>query len=342
MTAVAVPPLSLRPVRWTRLGWVAWRRYRFSLFAVLGVLGVLSVYLVIDGNRMRSAWASYAGCHPARSARCQFAWQNFHDSYGDPGLLGVILLFLPGLVGAFAGAPVLARDLETGTFRYAWTQGAGRMRWAVAAVLPGLIGSAALLAAFGTLVSWHDQPLVDADITPRLHATVFPATGLAIAGWTMAGFGLGLLAGALWRRVVPALATAFAAWFGLAFLTADGLRPHYAALRTRTGLNDPAHALVVDRWWTKGGVRVSDAEINSALSAVGIQSRIGSGKVAVHPGVVNVDPMQYLLAHGYQSVSGYQPDSRYWPFQWLEFGWLAALTAVLVGATLWLLRRWSS
>src|SRR5689334_18201869 len=98
MTALAAAtPLTLRPVRWSRLGWVAWRRYRLSLFAVLGVLGLISVYIIIDGNRMRSAWASYAGCRPTRSARCQFAWQTFHDSYGDPGLLGVILLFLPGI-----------------------------------------------------------------------------------------------------------------------------------------------------------------------------------------------------------------------------------------------------
>ncbi len=28
---------------------------------------------------------------------------------------------IPVLIGAFAGAPVLARELETGTYRYAWT-----------------------------------------------------------------------------------------------------------------------------------------------------------------------------------------------------------------------------
>jgi hypothetical protein len=34
----------------------------------------------------------------------------------------------PALIGAFAGAPVLARELETGTFRYTWTQGFGGWR----------------------------------------------------------------------------------------------------------------------------------------------------------------------------------------------------------------------
>ena len=34
----------------------------------------------------------------------------------------------PALIGTFAGAPVLGRELETDTFRYAWAQGFGRVR----------------------------------------------------------------------------------------------------------------------------------------------------------------------------------------------------------------------
>ena len=51
---------------------------------------------------------------------------------GEPGPGGVFLQVVPVLIGAFAGAPVLARELETGTFRFAWTQGFGRWRWALA------------------------------------------------------------------------------------------------------------------------------------------------------------------------------------------------------------------
>ena len=87
--------------------------------------------------------------HRPDSAKCRFEWQNFHDSYAQIGLVGVILVFLPGLVGAFAGAPVLARELETGTFRYTWTQGVGRMRWAVAVLVPGAVGVAVIIGAFG-------------------------------------------------------------------------------------------------------------------------------------------------------------------------------------------------
>lgn len=338
MTALVVTrPVPVRPVPWARLAWVVWRRYRTTLAGVVAVLALVGIYLLVDGNHMRSAYAAYTGCTPANSARCQFGWQNFRNHYGQNGFITTILLFLPGIVGAFAGAPVLARELETGTFRYTWTQGVGRMRWAVAVLLPGAIGVAALLGGFGLLVAWHNQPLADTGITPRLRATSFPITGLAAAGWALAGFALGVAAGLLWRRVLAALGTAFAAWFGLAFLTATVLRPNYLSQLTTTSTELSNKDLSLGQWWTKGGVRVSDAQIDSALQAIGVQL---NGGVHVQVGAgPSVDPVQYLLQHGYQQVTSYQPGSRYWPFQWIEFGWLVALAALLLAASLWLLRR---
>jgi hypothetical protein len=341
MTALAAAPAApLRPVPWPRLAWVMWRRSRTTLVAVAAVLAVFAGYLVVSGERMRSAYGTVSACISVRSASCGFAYQTFRDSYSQPGLVGVILLFLPGLVGAFAGAPVLARELEAGTFRYTWTQGVGRMRWAIAATVPLGIAVAVLMGCFGALVTWYNQPLFDSAITPRLHATIFPVTGVAAAGWALAGFALGVLAGLLWRRVLPALATAFAAWFGLAFLAANVLRRHYLTPLTTTRLQLPAHDLSLGQWWTRGGTRVGTAEINRVLQAIGFQESGASGKVTVHPGSAStIDPVQYLLGHGYTQVTSYQPDTRYWTFQWIEFGWLTALALLLLGTTLWILRR---
>ena len=264
----------------------------------------------------------------------------FHDSYGQTGFIGVVLMFLPGLVGAFVGAPILARELETGTFRYAWTQGVGRMRWATAILVSGAVGVAVVMAAFGELITWHNQPLLASGDTPRLHTTVFPETGIAAAGWALAGFALGVLAGLIWRRVVPAIVSAFAAWFGLAYLAAT-YRLHYLTPLTTTSLDTRVKDLPITQWWTKGGARVSDNQINAALSEVGAQYNSGGGKVTVGPSASgnDVDPVQYLLQHGYTQVTSYQPDSRYWPFQWIEFGWLTTLALILLATAFWLLRR---
>lgn len=339
-TLAAVQTSPMRPVPWRGQAWVAWRRYRTTLAATATVLAVIGVYLVIDGARMRSVYSTYLACTPNHSAKCQFAWQTFRDSHGAPGLPGVILLFLPGIIGAFVGAPVLAREFETGTFRFIWTQGVGRMRWALAAIVPWAVGVAVIMSAFGALVSWHNQPLVDGGIMPRLHATVFPVTGPAAAGWALAGFALAVLAGLLWRRVLPGLANAFAAWFGLAFLAAQ-VRMHYLTPLTTTSLQQSGRDFEVDQWWTKSGVRVGDTQINAVLQAVGIQQ--SSGPVTAQPGTSNsTDPVQYLLQHGYTQITSYQPDSRYWTFQWIEFGWLTALAVLLLEAAFWLLRRRST
>jgi hypothetical protein len=37
--------------------------------------------------------------------------------------------------------------------------------------------------------------------------------------------------------------------------------------------------------------------------------------------------------------SDYQPASHFWSFQWIEGGWLLALSALLIAVTVWLVRR---
>jgi hypothetical protein len=338
MTAVALAPATtLRPVPWRRLAWVAWRRYRVTLIATAGVLAVLAVSLVVSGEHVRSAYDAVHGCRPVTSARCRFLDEQFRNRYGPSGFLAPVLLFLPGILGAFAGAPLLARELETGTFRYAWTQGVGRTRWAVSLLVPGAVGVAVVMAAFGALVSWHQQPLIDYGARSRLEPSAFPATGLAVAGWALVGFALAALAGLLWRRVLPAVATAFVLWFGLALLTAKIRALDYLAPLKTTSLQLSSRNLFVSQWWTKGGVRVSPADINAKLESLGANVSGTSVRVHVSPG--GVDPFQYLLQHGYQQVTSYQPASRYWTFQWIEVGWLTGLSLILLGITFWLLRR---
>jgi hypothetical protein len=47
----------------------------------------------------------------------------------------------------------------------------------------------------------------------------------------------------------------------------------------------------------------------------------------------------YLSAHHYMQWWLYQPQSRYWHFQFIEGGWLLALSLLLGAATAWLVRR---
>jgi hypothetical protein len=44
-------------------------------------------------------------------------------------------------------------------------------------------------------------------------------------------------------------------------------------------------------------------------------------------------------AAGYTHWISYQPGSRFWPFQWIEGGWLLALSVLLIAVTAWLVGR---
>jgi hypothetical protein len=140
---------------------------------------------------------------------------NFTGRYGVTGIfVSVALQAVPPLIGAFAGAPVLARELETGTFRYAWTQAFGRWRWAVAKLVLLAVAVAAAAEAFSVLFSWYNQPFFAAGYAIPLSTRVFDLHGIAFAAWTLAAFAIGVLAGMLIRRVVPAIAATLAVYAG--------------------------------------------------------------------------------------------------------------------------------
>jgi hypothetical protein len=101
--------------------------------------------------QVHHAYAAVAACHPASSPACQDLLSDFNSTYARAETTAALLQVVPVLIGAFVGAPVLARELETGTFRYAWTQGFGRWCWTVAKLVLLAVTVAAIAA---TLAVW--------------------------------------------------------------------------------------------------------------------------------------------------------------------------------------------
>jgi hypothetical protein len=341
-TLTSSPPLALSPVPSRRLAWVAWRRNRATVLGLGGLLTALATYLLITGLQTHAAYDDLGSCvPPITTDACRIQWSSFVDSHGDRGLMGPLLVVLPGIIGALIGAPLIGRELESGVFRYSWTQGAGRMRWAVAVIIPVTLVSTVLMGALGLLITWRNEPMVDGGSAQRLDTSTFPTTGLAVLGWALLGISTGVLAGLLWRRVIPAVATTFAAWFGLAYL-ASILRPHLLTPLTTTR-DVPVGGFEISDHWAKGGTPVSLSEVSGVLDKVGVtMSENGFSSHADKGSAAPPDPITYLSQHGYTHVHSYQPDSRYWTFQWIELGWLVLVSVVLLGLTFWLVRRRSA
>jgi hypothetical protein len=109
--------------------WVTWRQHRGVLVSVAAVLAAVSVFLLVAGLKVHHDHTALINCHPANSQACAARNSSFNNADWTMGNTVLILMNLaPALLGAFTGPAVLARELETGTFRYAWTQGIGRVR----------------------------------------------------------------------------------------------------------------------------------------------------------------------------------------------------------------------
>jgi ABC-type transport system involved in multi-copper enzyme maturation permease subunit len=353
MTALTIPArpeeddASLRPVPWRRMAGVTWRQHRFALVGVVTLLGVVAVFLWIVGLQVHHAYAAAIACHPASSPACQDLVNTFNGT-GTFLANGVILQALPVLIGAFVGAPVLARELETGTYRYAWTQGFGRWRWTLGKLVPLAIAVTAATGAFGALLSWYYQPYfatgsqaLGLSETSPFNTGLFDLREVAFPAWTLAAFAIGALAGMLIRRVVPAIAATLAVYAGLAFAAGLFLREHYLTPLITTNLTVPGSTWIISQWWTKGGATLSQSTMHQVLDPVMQRLLPAVPQDQIHlyklPTLLNAE--HYLTQHGYTYWTRYQPGSRFWPFQWIESGWLLALSALLIAATIWLVRR---
>ena len=343
MTTLTVPArpaqdADLRPVPWRRMAWVTWRQHRLALAGTATLLGALAAWLWLTGLQLHHAYAAATACHPASSIACIHLINSF-NAMDDFLANGGILQAVPVLIGAFVGAPVLARELETGTFRYAWTQGLGRWRWTLAKLVLLAVAVTAAAEAFSVLVSWYFQPYFAAgnqnvslsEMSPFFPG-LFDLRGVAFAAWTLAAFAIGCLAGLLIRRVVPAIVATLVSYAGLAFAAGLFLRQHYLTPLLTTSNNGPGSAWVIGQWFTKGGKFAFVVPQKSGLIAGLIQQHCPSAPASLTLG-------QCLAKHGYTQWTSYQPVSRFWPFQWIEGGWLLALSVLLIATTVWLVRR---
>jgi hypothetical protein len=345
---------SLRPVPWRRMAWVTWRQHRIALGGVAVLLGAVAVYVWLTGLQLHHAWSAATACHPASSLACQNMVYNFDGAYAPTGQnIAALLQLVPALIGAFVGAPVLARELETGTFRYTWTLAFGRSRWTLAKLVPLAVTMAAATGVFSLLLSWYYQPFFAAGARIPLDPSLFDLRGVAFAGWTLAAFAIGALAGMLIRRVVLAIAATLAAYAGLALAAGLYLQEHYLpplvtsnlnlnlGLTLNPGLNLPGSALILSRWWTKGGTTLSQATLDQVINPLfqRLMPVVPKDDVHLYKGPTYLNVLQYLTHHGYTQWTQYQPGSRFWPFQWIEGGWLLALSVLLIAATVWLVRR---
>jgi hypothetical protein len=221
---------AAKPLPWRRMLWVTWRQNRPTLISVPVIFAAFGLFLLIAGLATHHAYANLIACHPFTSITCQSMNTVFNSTYWALGNgLNIALNLTPALVGAFAGASVLARELETGTYRYAWTQGFGRVRWTIAKLAIIAVPLTLAAAALSQLFTWYFQPFLRQEGMTPMSDTVIVTRPLAFAGWTLTAIAIGAFAGMLTRRILPAMALTLGGYLLLRGFAWQVLHPRYPA-----------------------------------------------------------------------------------------------------------------
>ena len=172
-------------------------------------------------------------------------------------------MFLPLVIGAFLGGPLIARELETGSFRFAWTQSVGRTRWTIAKLVILGLALSVMALAFSAIFAWWYRPF------EQLMGHATEVEGLVFAARLLFGFTLGAFVGAVVRRTVPAIAATMALWLAVVVPIAAFLRPHFEA--PLIGRVDMAAKFGTEwslsQWWVTPQVTVSATPPTTPSSA---------------------------------------------------------------------------
>ena len=309
--------------------WVTWRQHRVALLATAGLFGGLAVFLVVYGESMHHDLSNLGltSCGSLTGPNCQVPLTIFEQRYqGVAMYLPRFLEFLPALLGAFIGAPLVARELESGTYRFAWTQGRNRVRWLrckLAIIATVLV---ALGLGFSALYSWWFQPWEP--IMGRLGSgEAYEISGVVFAARILFGFCLGVALGVIIRRTVPAMVATVVAWLAVAWPSVVFLRPL---------IETPVSAPTGSNAITENGWTISDWYQNAAgnhLSSSGMDRLLVQ---ASHRGVRTGDAFQaFLVSHGWTQWSSYQPNGRFWHFQIVEGAAYLVLSLAVAGFAMW-------
>jgi hypothetical protein len=346
------------------------RQFRTQAGVAIGLLAVVAILLGATGSHIADIFNTYAKAQAA----CFVSVHCSHVSV-SPGvldrvleLIGTVLVAVPALVGAFWGAPLISREFENGTHRLAWTQSVTRTRWL--AIKLGLVGAASVAATglLSLMVTWWSSPIDHADLN-RFDTTLFGERDITPLGYAAFAFALGVTAGLLIRRALPAMASTLAVFLGVRVAFTYLIRQH---LLTPVHHTQPLASVVNGFGSSNGGPQnlfaganlpnawvystlIIDSSGNALTSKVLADScpallqplrdpGLGSngGSPVPVPSGGGKDALQSCIAKlssSYHGVVTYQPASRYWVLQWYETGIFLAAALAMAALCFYAIRR---
>jgi ABC-type transport system involved in multi-copper enzyme maturation permease subunit len=342
--------------------WLTWRQFRVQFLVIAGVMVAAAIVLATTGPGLVDDYHRLSDTFI----------QNLAFEQLPPALylIGQLLLYaVPPVIGAFWGAPLIARELETGTHRLVWNQSISRWRWLATKV--GVTGLAAI-AITGLLsfaVTRWAAPIDDALnagqdsnlYLPRMFPPTFSGRGLVPVGYAAFAFALGVAVGLAVRRTLVALAITLAAVILVQVVTPSFIRPHLLA---PTDVKVTVTQENIRGFGVSGSPGSQRIEIEVASGAVGAWKvsddtvdKSGNAVPSLPDWTSKCEPLppgqsqeatgaperaacfQRLADEGYQQHLKYFTADKFWALQWREFGLFLLLALGLTGFSFWRIRR---
>ncbi len=346
--------------------WLTWRQFRTQTVVAIIALVAAAAFLVITHAQLAGLYHNSGIPSCQTFGECDTDRRDFLGHYQAlRAILGIAMLAVPAVLGIFWGAPLVAREMESGTFRLAWTQSVTRGRWLVTKLLGVGLATVAVSGVLSWMVTWWFGPIDGVNLN-RFSPGVFDERGIVALGYGAFAFALGVTTGVLFRRTLPAMAVTVAGFVAARLVFAQVVRPHLMSpvqhtfaitLSTVDGFGSrnggaPTLSLaptnVPDAWVYSTRIVDSAGHALTSEFLANSCSLPQPGKAGPVPGAPTKAPADVQQAFQdcvtkvgqvYHGVVTYQPADRYWVFQGIETAIFIGLAVVLSAFCVWWVRR---
>jgi ABC-type transport system involved in multi-copper enzyme maturation permease subunit len=350
---------------------LSWHQFRLQAAVACGLLVAVAIVFIATRGHLNYLYVVYAKANAAciASSNCPGVSINLSTLDQLLELIGTALVVVPALVGVFWGAPLIAREFENGTHRLAWTQSVTRTRWLAAKLAVVGFASVAVTGLLSLLVTWWSAP-IDRTRQSRFSSGLFGERNVVPLGYTAFGFALGVVAGLLMRRTLPAMASTIVVFLAARLAFTYAVRPRLLSPVHKALALDPnatgfgstnsgpptlfPNPPSVPNGWIYSTHIVDNAGHGLPAQLVAstcptLGTGLGGGpppgsghavvRIQAPAGVQNA--LQECVAKigaSYHELVTYQPASRYWAFQWYETAIYVAAAVALAGFCFWWIR----
>jgi hypothetical protein len=333
--------------------WTAWRRIRSVVIAMFALLVVVVVIMLITGSHEQLWWSEYlrrpcrGGFPPGHIEFCEHLVDNVAAASRYNSALVIVVTALGPLFGAVLGVIAVAQEIERRTVRLTWTQSGSRQKWLATSYLVNILTLGALFVPLCLVATWWNGA---SHFASRMHLSGFPITGFSMLSMSIFTFVVVSTLGMFVRRSGWTFAVGFVVAIACIYVVEYYVRPDLAPttfvkvgtssveLGSSSGFYG-SNGVPANAWQKSNGIALTGSTTAPSAATQRTLSRELNTCYASPKGRAKNGDTYCLRRTNVEFFAVYIPDSEYWTVQLREATLYAGVSLLLVGASLYFVRR---